>query len=216
LDDFFKHLQTAEVKELNLIVKGDVQGSVEALIQSLVRLSTEEVKVNVIHNGVGAVSETDVMLASASNAIIIGFNVRPDSKARKYAEDENIDVRLYRVIYETIEDVKKAMSGMLDPEYKEKYLGRAEVRALFKVPNVGVIAGSYVIDGKIQRNADVRVLRNGVIIYEGQLSSLKRFKDDAKEVAENYECGIGIKDFNDIKEGDTIEAFVMEEIPRQI
>jgi translation initiation factor IF-2 len=216
LDDFFKHLQTAEVKDLNLIVKGDVQGSVEALIQSLIRLSTEEVKVNVIHNGVGAVSETDVMLASASNAIIIGFNVRPDSKARKYAEDENIDVRLYRVIYETIDDVKKAMSGMLDPEYKEKYLGRAEVRALFKVPNVGVIAGSYVIDGKIQRNADVRVLRNGVIIYEGHLSSLKRFKDDAKEVAENYECGIGIKDFNDLKEGDTIEAFVMEEVPRHI
>lgn len=216
LDDFFKHLQTAEVKDLNLIVKGDVQGSVEALTQSLVRLSTEEVKVNVIHSGVGAVSETDVMLASASNAIIIGFNVRPDSKARKYAEDENIDVRLYRVIYEAIEDVKKAMSGLLDPEYKEKYLGRAEVRALFKVPNVGVIAGSYVIDGKIQRNAQVRVLRNGVIVYEGQLSSLKRFKDDAKEVLEHYECGIGIKDFNDIKEGDTIEAFVLEEVPRHI
>lgn len=216
LDDFFKQLQTAEVKELNLIVKGDVQGSVEALNQSLIRLGTEEVKVNVIHAGVGAVSETDVMLASASNAIIIGFNVRPDSKARKYAEEENIEVRLYRVIYETIEDVKKAMSGLLDPEYKEKYLGRAEVRALFKVPNVGVIAGSYVIDGKIQRNAEVRVLRNGVIVYEGQLSSLKRFKDDAKEVAENYECGIGIKDFNDIKEGDTIEAFVLEEVPREI
>jgi translation initiation factor IF-2 len=216
LDDFFKHLQTAEVKELNLIVKGDVQGSVEALTQSLIRLSTEEVKVNVIHAGVGAVSETDVMLASASNAIIIGFNVRPDSKARKYAEEENIEVRLYRVIYETIEDVKKAMSGLLDPEYKEKYLGRAEVRALFKVPNVGVIAGSYVIDGKIQRNAEVRVLRDGVIVYEGQLSSLKRFKDDVKEVAENYECGIGIKDFNDIKEGDTIEAFVLEEVPREI
>lgn len=216
LDDFFKHLQTAEVKELNLIVKGDVQGSVEALNQSLVRLSTEEVKVNVIHSGVGAISETDVMLASASNAIIIGFNVRPDSKARKYAEDENIDVRLYRVIYEAIDDVKKAMSGLLDPEYKEKYLGRAEVRQLFKVPNVGVIAGSYVIDGKIQRNAEVRVLRNGVIVYEGQLSSLKRFKDDAKEVPEHYECGIGIKDFNDIKEGDTIEAFILEEVPRQI
>jgi len=216
LDDFFKHLQTAEVKELNLIVKGDVQGSVEALTQSLIRLSTEEVKVNVIHSGVGAISETDVMLASASNAIIIGFNVRPDSKARKYAEEEHIDVRLYRVIYEAIEDVKKAMSGLLDPEYKEKYLGRAEVRALFKVPNVGVIAGSYVIDGKIQRNAEVRVLRNGVIVYEGQLSSLKRFKDDAKEVPENYECGIGIKDFNDIKEGDTIEAFILEEVPRQI
>ena len=216
LDDLFKHLQDAEVKELNLIVKGDVQGSVEALTQSLIRLSTEEVKVSVIHAGVGAVSETDVMLASASNAIIIGFNVRPDSKARKYAEEENIDVRLYRVIYEAIEDVKKAMSGLLEPEYKEKYLGRAEVRALFKVPNVGVVAGSYVIDGKIQRNAEVRVLRNGVVVYEGQLSSLKRFKDDAKEVVENYECGIGIKDFNDLKEGDTIEAYILEEVPREI
>lgn len=216
LDDFFKQLQTAEVKELNLIIKGDVQGSVEALSQSLLRLSTDEVKVNVIHAGVGAVSETDVMLASASNAIIIGFNVRPESKARKYAEDENIDVRLYRVIYETIEDVKKAMSGLLDPEYKEKFLGRAEVRALFKVPNIGVIAGSYVIDGKIQRNSEVRVLRDGVIIYEGKLSSLKRFKDDVREVAENYECGIGIRDFNDLKEGDTIEAFVLEEVPRHI
>lgn len=216
LDDFFNKLQTAEVKDLNLIVKGDVQGSVEALTQSLLRLSTEEVKVSVIHGGVGAISETDVMLASASNAIIIGFNVRPESKARKYAEEEHIDVRLYRVIYEAIEDVKKAMSGLLDPEYKEKFLGRAEVRALFKVPNVGVIAGSYVIDGTIQRNAEVRVLRDGVIIYEGKLSSLKRFKDDVREVAEHYECGIGIKDFNDLKEGDIIEAFVLEEVPRQI
>lgn len=216
LDDFFKQMQSAEVKELNLIVKGDVQGSVEALTHSLVRLSNNEVKVNVIHSGVGAISETDVMLASASNAIIIGFNVRPDSKARKHAEEENIDVRLYRVIYEAIDDVKKAMSGLLEPEYREKYLGRAEVRALFRVPNVGVIAGSYVIDGKIQRNAGVRVLRDGVIVYEGQLSSLKRFKDDAKEVPENFECGIGIKDFNDIKEGDTIEAFILEEVPRQL
>ncbi|MGI5920617.1 MAG: translation initiation factor IF-2 [Syntrophomonadaceae bacterium] len=216
LDEFFKQIQDAEVKELNLIIKGDVQGSVEALSQSLLRLSTDEVKVNVIHSAVGAITETDVMLASASNAIIIGFNIRPDSKARKNAEEENIDVRLYRVIYEAIDDVKKAMVGLLEPEYKEQYMGRAEVRAIFKVPNVGTIGGSYVIDGKIQRNANVRVLRDGVIVYEGKLSSLKRFKDDVKEVVENYECGIGIEDFNDIKQGDIIEAFVMEEIPRHL
>ncbi|MGR6836112.1 translation initiation factor IF-2 [Syntrophomonas erecta] len=216
LDDFFKQMQSAEMKELNLIIKGDVQGSVEALSQSLLRLSTDEVQVKVIHAAVGAISETDVMLASASNAIIIGFNVRPDSKARKYGEDEKIDIRLYRVIYEAIEDVKKAMSGLLEPEYHEKYLGRASVRATFKVPNVGTVAGCYVIEGKIQRNAEVRVLRDGVIIYEGKLASLKRFKDDAREVLENYECGMGIKDFNDIKEGDIIEAFIMEEVPREL
>jgi translation initiation factor IF-2 len=216
LDDFFKQMQDADVKELNLIIKGDVQGSIEALAQSLLRLATNEVKVSVIHSAVGAISETDVMLASASQAIIIGFNVRPDVKARKYAEDEGIDVRLYRVIYEAIEDVKKAMAGLLDPEYREKYLGRAEVRATFKVPNVGMIAGSYVIDGKIQRNASMRVLRDGVIVYEGRLASLKRFKDDVREVVENYECGIGIQDFNDIKEGDIIEAYTLEEIPREL
>ena len=216
LDDFFKQMQDADIKELNLIIKGDVQGSIEALAQSLLRLGTNEVKVNVIHSAVGAISETDVMLASASQAIIIGFNVRPDVKARKYAEDEGIDVRLYRVIYEAIDDVKKAMAGLLDPEYKEKYMGRAEVRATFKVPNVGLIAGSYVIDGRLQRNANIRVLRDGVIVYEGRLSSLKRFKDDVREVVENYECGIGIQDFNDVKEGDIIEAYTMEEIPRQL
>ena len=216
LDDFFKQMQNAGVKELNLIIKGDVQGSIEALAQSLLRLSTSEVKVNVIHSAVGAVTETDVMLASASNAIIIGFNVRPDVKARKYAEEENIDVRLYRVIYEAIEAVKKAMEGLLDPEYREKYLGRAEVRQTFKTPNAGTIGGSYIIDGKLQRNASIRVLRDGVIVYEGKLSSLRRFKDDAKEVMEGYECGIGIKDFNDIKEGDIIEGYTMEEIAREL
>ncbi|CFX67588.1 Translation initiation factor aIF-2, bacterial-like [Syntrophomonas zehnderi OL-4] len=216
LDDFFKQMQDADVKELNLIIKGDVQGSVEALASSLLRLNALEVKVNVIHSAVGAVTETDVMLASASNAIIIGFNVRPDVKARRYAEEENIDVRLYRVIYEAIEDVKKAMEGLLDPEYKEKYLGRAEVRATFRVPNIGTIAGSYVIDGKMQRNAHMRVLRDGVIIYDGKLESLKRFKDDVKEVVSNFECGIGIQDFNDVKEGDIIEAYTMEEIKRTL
>ena len=171
LDDFFKQMQDAEVRELNLIIKGDVQGSIEALVQSLLGIDNPEVKVNVIHSAVGAITETDVMLASASNAIIIGFNVRPDVNARKYAEEENIDVRLYRVIYEAIEDVKKAMAGLLDPEYKEKYLGRAEVRETFKVPNVGMIGGCYVIDGKMQRNAEIRVLRDGVIVYEGKVSS---------------------------------------------
>jgi translation initiation factor IF-2 len=216
LDDFFRQMKEADAKDLNLIIKGDVQGSIEALVQSLVRLSTDEVKVNVIHSAVGAVTETDVMLASASNAIIIGFNVRPDSKARKYAEDENIDVRLYRVIYEAIDDVKKAMVGLLDPEYKEKYLGRAEVRQVFRVPNIGAVGGCYVLDGKIQRNANVRILRDGVIVFEGKLASLRRFKDDVKEVVENYECGMGINNFNDIKEGDVIEAFTMEEVPRHL
>ena len=216
LDDFFKQMQNSGMKELNLIIKGDVQGSIEALAQSLLRLSTSEVKVNVIHSAVGAITETDVMLASASNAIIIGFNVRPDVKARKYGEDEKIDIRMYRVIYEAIDDVKKAMEGLLDPEYREKYLGRAEVRQTFKVPNIGTIAGSYIIDGKMQRNANIRVLRDSVIIYDGKLASLKRFKDDAKEVVEGYECGIGVKDFNDLKEGDIIEGYIMEEIAREL
>jgi len=216
LDDFYKQMQNTGMKELNLIIKGDVQGSIEALAQSLLRLSTPEVKVNVIHSAVGAVTETDVMLASASNAIIIGFNVRPDVKARKYGEEEKIDIRMYRVIYEAIDDVRKAMTGLLDPEYREKYLGRAEIRATFKVPNIGTIGGAYIIDGKLQRNADIRVLRDSVIIYEGKLASLKRFKDDVKEVVEGYECGIGVKDFNDIKEGDIIEAYTMEEIAREL
>jgi len=216
LDDFFKQIQEGEVKELNLIVKGDVQGSIEALNQSLDRLSTDEVKVNVIHTGVGAVTESDVMLASASNAIIIGFNVRPDTKARKYAEEENIDVRLYRVIYETIEDIRKAMAGLLDPDHVEKFQGRAEVRATFKVPKAGIIAGCYVIDGKVSRNAHLRILRDGVILHEGKLASLKRFKDDVREVLNNFECGIGIEGFNDIKEGDIIETYTIEDVPREL
>lgn len=216
LDDFFKQMQNSGVKELNLIIKGDVQGTIEALAQSLLRLSTDEVKVHVIHSAVGAINESDVMLASASNAIIIGFNVRPDVKARKYGEEENIDIRMYRVIYEAIEDVKKAMVGLLDPEYREKYLGRAEVRQTFKVPNIGTVAGSYIIDGKMQRNADIRVLRDSVIIHEGKLTSLKRFKDDVKEVLEGYECGMGVKDFYDLKEGDIIEGYTLEEIAREL
>ena len=175
-------MQDTGIKELNLIIKGDVQGSVEALSQSLLKLSTDEVKLSIIHSAVGAVKETDVMLASASDAVIIGFNVRPDVKARQYAEQEGIDIHLYKVIYDAIEDVKKAMAGLLEPEFKEKYLGRAEIRQVIKIPNIGSVAGSYVIEDKIQRNANTRILREGVIVYEGQLSSLRRFKDDVKEV----------------------------------
>jgi translation initiation factor IF-2 len=215
LENFLK-MKESGTKELNLIIKGDVQGSIEALSQSLIKLSQEEVKVSVIHMAVGAIKEADVMLATASNAIIIGFNVRPDLNARQFAEKEDIDIRLYRIIYEAIEDVKKAMVGLLDPEYREKYLGRAEVRQVIKVPNIGSIAGSYVIEGKISRGARVRILREGVIIHEGSLNSLRRFKDDVKDVMESFECGIGIKDFTDIKEGDIIEAYVMEEIPRTL
>ncbi len=216
LDDLFKQIKEGEVKELNLIVKGDVQGSIEALTQSLMRLSTDEVKINVIHSGVGAITETDVMLASASKAIIIGFNVRPDTKARKYAESEHIDVRLYRVIYEAIDDVKKAMVGLLEPEEREVFQGRAEVRAVFKIPKVGNVAGCYVVEGKINRNSKVRVLRDGVVLFDGTLASLKRFKDDVREVVEGYECGIGIADFNDVREGDIIEAYTIEHIPREL
>lgn len=216
LDDLFDRIQEGQVKELNIIIKADVQGSVEAVRQALERLGTEEVRVNVIHGGVGGISETDVNLAAASNAVIIGFNVRPDANARRAAERENVDIRTYRVIYDAIDDVKSAMEGLLEPEYVEEVLGRAEVRATFRVPNVGVIAGSYVTEGKIVRNAGVRVLRDNVVIHEGQISSLKRFKDDVREVAQGYECGIGIERFNDIKEGDQLEVFVMRAVKRTL
>ncbi|MDD2422013.1 MAG: translation initiation factor IF-2, partial [Heliobacteriaceae bacterium] len=216
LDDLFKQIKEGKVKELNVIIKADVQGSVEAIQSSLERLSTDEVRVNVVHGGVGAITETDIMLAAASNAIIIGFNVRPDTNARKAAELQQIDVRLYRVIYDAIEDIKAALSGLLDPEKKEVVLGRAEVRATFKVPKAGVVAGCYLIEGKITRNSSVRVIRDSVVIHEGSLESLKRFKDDAKEVLEGFECGVGIAKFNDVKEKDIIEAFVIEEIKRHI
>ncbi len=212
LDNLFDHINDGNMKELNIIVKADVQGSVEAVTQSLVKLSNEEVRVNVIHGGVGAVNESDVMLASASNAIIVGFNVRPDTVARGAYERGDIDIRLYRVIYDAIEEIEAAMKGMLDPKYKEAVIGHAEVRQTFKVSSVGTIAGSYVLDGKITRNAQVRVVRDGVVVHEGVLDSLKRFKDDAKEVTSGYECGMGIEKFNDIKEGDIIECFIMEEI----
>ncbi|QEK12231.1 translation initiation factor IF-2 [Crassaminicella thermophila] len=214
LEDLFKHIKEGEVKELNIIVKADVQGSVEAVKQSLVKLSNDEVKVKVIHGGVGTITESDIMLASASNAIIIGFNVRPSSTVTNLAKRENVDLRTYRIIYEAIEDVEAAMKGMLDPEYKEVVLGKVEIRATFKVPGVGTIGGAYVLEGKVIRNAKVRLVRDGIVIFEGAISSLKRFKDDVKEVATGYECGIGLENYNDIKEGDIIEAYIIEEVKR--
>ncbi len=214
LDDLFTQMAADELKDLNIIVKADVQGSVEAVKQALEKLSNEEVRVRCIHGGVGAITGTDIMFASASNAIVIGFNVRPDTSARAMAEKENVDVRLYRVIYNAIDDVKAAMRGMFKPVFKEVELGRATVRETFKVTGVGTIAGAYVNDGKITRSAQVRVVRDSVVIHEGKISSLKRFKDDAKEVLTSFECGIGIDGFNDLQEGDVIEAFVMEEVKR--
>ncbi len=215
LNDLFGDIQAGNMKELNIVVKADVQGSVEAVRQSLEKLSNEEVTVKVIHGGVGAVNESDVMLASASNSIIIGFNVRPDAAAKSAAEEQHVDLRLYRVIYNAIEDIEAAMKGMLDPEFEEKLLGHAEVRQVFKASGVGTIAGSYVLDGKIVRNATARLVRDGIVIHEGPLASLRRFKDDVKEVNTGYECGIMFEKYSDIKEGDVIEAFVMEEIVRK-
>ncbi len=214
LDDLFTQIQSGNVKELNIVVKADVHGSVEAVKQSLERLSNDEVRVRTIHGGVGAITESDVMLASASNAIIIGFNVRPEPAAKAFADEEKVDLRLYRVIYNAIEDVANAMKGMLDPVYEEKIIGHAEVRQLFKASGVGTIAGSYVLDGKFVRNCKVRVTREGEKIYEGELESLKRFKDDVKEVAAGYECGLVMKKFNDLKELDIVEAYIMVEVPR--
>ena len=214
LEELFSQIQEGKVKELNIIVKADVQGSAEALKQSLERLSNEEVKIKTIHSGVGAVTETDVMFASASNAIIIGFNVRPQPQALLLADKDKVDIRLYRVIYNAIEDIEAAMKGMLDPEWKEVVLGHAEVRAIFKASSIGTIAGSYVTDGKITRNGEVRIVRDGIIIYEGKIASLKRFKDDAREVNTGFECGVSMEKFNDIKEGDVIESFIMEAVQR--
>ena len=214
LDGLFDQIQAGQIKDLNIIVKADVQGSVEAVKQSLAKLSNDEVAVKVIHGGVGAINESDVTLASASNAIIIGFNVRPDNQANVVAEQEKVDLRLYRVIYNAIEDIEAAMKGMLEPTFEEKIIGHAEVRQTYKVSGVGTIIGGYVQDGKIVRNCKVRLLRDNVVIHEGELASLKRFKDDVKEVNSGYECGMSFEKYNDIKEGDQIEAFVMEEVPR--
>jgi len=211
LDDLFKQIQDTAV-DLNIIIKADVQGSAEALEESLLKIETEKVNVKVIHKAVGAVNESDVMLASASNAIIIGFNVRPEPNARKLAEKERVDIRLYRVIYEVLEDVKSASMGLLEPEYEEVILGQAEIRQVFKVSRIGNIAGTYVQEGKISRNAGIRVIRDGTVIHEGKIDSLKRYKDDVKEVQTGFECGILLENFNDIKEGDIIEAFQMKEV----
>ncbi len=216
LDQLYQKIQKGEVKDLNVIVKGDVQGSVEAVGEALRKLSTDAVRLNVLHSAVGAVTETDVNLATASNAIIIGFNVRPEVKAQNMAEKESVDIRLYNIIYDAVEDVKKAMEGLLEPTFKEKYLGRAEIREVFSVPKIGNVAGSYIQDGKMQRNAQVRLLRDNVVVYEGKLSSLRRIKDDVKEVATGYECGIGLENYNDIKIGDIIEAFEIEKVATKL
>jgi translation initiation factor IF-2 len=211
LDDLFKHIQEGSLKDLNIVVKADVQGSIEALRQALLNLKNKEVRVNIVHSGVGAINESDVMLASASNALIIGFNVRPDTNARTAADKEKVDIRTYRVIYEALNDVEAAMTGMLSPEFKEVVLGKAEVRQVISVPKA-VVAGSYVLEGKITNASQVRIIRNGVVVHEGKIESLRRFKDDVKEVATGYECGISVERFRDVKEGDIIEAFTMEQV----
>ncbi len=216
LEKLFEKLREGEIKELKVILKADVQGTLEALADSLQKLSTDEVRVNIIRTGIGAVSESDVMLASASEAIIIGFNVRPTAKAKALAQQEKVEIRFYDVIYKVIEDVKKAMAGLLEPEYEERIMGVAEVRATFKVPKVGVVAGCYVKEGKIERGAKVRLLRDNVVIYTGRIASLKRFKEDVKEVVAGYECGVGLENFHDIKVGDLLEAFEVVEIKREL
>ena len=214
LDKLFSQIQEGEAKELNLIVKADVQGSVGAIITSLEKLETPEVRINVVHSGVGTINESDVMLAETSNAIIIGFNVRPTTAVTNQAQSADVEIRLYRVIYDIIDEIQDAMKGMLDPEFKENVLGKAEVRETFKVPNLGIVAGCYVTEGEVKRNAQIRLVRDGIVIHEGVISSLKRFKDDAREVAAGYECGLGIEKYNDIKPGDVIECFEMVEVKR--
>ena len=211
LDDLARQIESGDVQEIPVIVKADVQGSVEAVKQSLVKLSNEEVMVKVIHGGVGAVSESDIMLANASNAIIVGFNVRPDPVATEIAERDGVDMRMYRIIYDCIEEIEDAMKGMLAPKFREVLLGRIEVRNVFKLSSAGMVAGSYVQNGKVTRNAQIRVVRDGIVIAEDAISSLKRFKDDVKEVASGYECGIGLNKFSDVKEGDIFEAYITEE-----
>ena len=215
LDDLFNQIQEGNLKELNIVVKADVQGSVEALKQSLLKLSNDEVVIKIIHGGVGAINESDVTLASASNAIIIGFNVRPDATAKEIADHEGVDLRLYRVIYNAIEDVEAAMKGMLDPIFEEKVLGHAEVRQTFKASGVGTIAGAYVQDGIFERNCSVRLTRDNVVMFDGPLASLRRFKDDVKEVRAGYECGFVFENYNDIQEGDSVEAYKMVEVERK-
>jgi translation initiation factor IF-2 len=212
LEKLYEQMQQGEVKDLNLIVKADVHGSIEALADSLTKLSNEEVNVNVIHSATGTIAESDISLAAVSNAIIIGFNVRPTPKVQSLATDENVDMRFYNVIYDVIKDVKGAMAGMMESTYEEHVIGTAEVREVFQIPKIGAIAGCHVTDGKIERGQNLRLVRDGVVTYEGKNSSLRRFKDDVKEVQAGYECGIGIENFNDIKVGDIIECYFLEEI----
>jgi translation initiation factor IF-2 len=216
LDDLYERIRAEQVKDLNIILKADVQGSVEALSGTLERLSNDKVKIRILHSGVGGVTETDVMLASASNALIIGFGVRAESKALNLVEQEKVDVRFYSVIYDAVSDVKAAMEGMLEPVFKEVFLGRAEVRETFMIPKVGMVAGSYVLDGKMERNANLRVLRDAVLIHEGKIASLRRFKDDTKEVMAGYECGIRIENFNDLKVGDVIESYLLQQVAQSM
>ena len=211
LDNLFQNLSEGELKELNVIVKADVQGSVEAVRENLVKLSNEEVRVSVVHGGVGAINESDVMLAQTSGAIIVGFNVRPDAVAKAAAERDGVDMRMYRVIYDCIEEITAAMKGMLAPKYRENMMGTVEVRNVYKISNVGTVAGCYITHGKVTRNCEIRVVRDGIVICEDKIDSLRRFKDDVKEVAQGYECGISLEKFADIKEGDIFEAFIMEE-----
>jgi translation initiation factor IF-2 len=215
LDNLFEHMKQGEIKELNLVVKADVQGSAEALTTALQKIDVEGVNVRILHTGAGAINESDITLAAAFNAIVIGFNVRPDINAKRAADAEGVEIRLHRIIYKVIEEIELAMKGMLDPEFEEKIIGQAEVRQTFKVSKVGTIAGSYVTDGKITRDSGIRLIRDGIVVFEGEIDALKRFKDDAKEVSQGYECGVTIKNFNDVKEGDIIEAFIMQEIERK-
>ena len=216
LDKLYEQMQQGDMKDLNLVIRADVHGSIEALVDSLTKLSNDEVKVNAVHSGTGTITETDISLATVSNAIIIGFNVRPTPKVQALANDEQVDMRFYNVIYDVIKDVKNAMVGMMESTFEERSMGVAEVREVFHIPKVGSIAGCYVTDGKIERGQLMRVVRDGVVLYEGKNSSLKRFKDDVKEVQSGYECGIGIQNFNDIKAGDVIECYYLEEIRPEI
>jgi translation initiation factor IF-2 len=216
LEDLYRQVQAGKTKELRVVVKADVQGSVEAVGDALTRLSTDEVKLAVLHASVGGITESDVMLASASNAIVIGFSVRPEAKATQAAEREGVEVKLYTIIYEALNEVRDAMEGLLDPTFKEKTLGRAEVRNTFTIPGAGLIAGCFIVDGKVTRNAPVRLVRDHVVVYTGKVSSLRRFKDDAREVLAGYECGVGLDNYNDVKVGDVIEAFELEQVARKL
>ena len=216
LDDLFEKIKEGEIKELNLVLKTDVQGSLEALAESLAKLSTDEVKLKIIHSSTGAITESDIMLASASGAIVIGFNVRANPRVRDIAEKEKVDIRYYDVIYNVLEDIRLAMTGLLEPVFKENIIGRADIKEIFSVPKVGAIAGCYVTDGFIERNAHIRLLRDDVVVFDGKIASLRRFKDDVKEVPSGYECGVGLENYKDIKPGDVFEVYQVEEVQAEL